>query len=188
MFLQKCKKLNLIPEGLRTKNTTNLLNSQQILNKTSQKLRDNTLQQKYKQFQFINKELNTQETIIKQYLSNITSNDTLQNELKWLNTYDKQFKEKLLKNQEKKIQKLIQQQRQTIINETTRTQNINNTKKTDNVINLSKINLSEQHLSVLSKGLKFIPTQNKCGNIGLKSDRYVYFKKLTIEISIVMMK
>jgi len=46
VFLQKCKQFNLIPDGLKLKNTTKLAKAQQILNNTSYKLRNNTLQQK----------------------------------------------------------------------------------------------------------------------------------------------
>jgi len=47
--------------------------------------------------------------------------------------------------------------------------------------------ISLEHEDSFQQSIQF-QLQNKCGNIGLKSDRYVYFKNLTLEISIVMMK
>ena len=47
-----------------------------------------------------------------------------------------------------------------------------------NVINLSRRNLSEAEISLLSKGLKFVPTANKIDRAKLKTELEEYGRKL----------
>jgi hypothetical protein len=161
IFLKKCKQLNLIPNGLTLKNTTNLPKSQQILNNTMYKLRNNSLQQKQKQLKFIETEIRTQESILKCYLETTEPNRRHQDDIKWINKYDGKFKEKLIINQSKKIEELKKEQNKSQIQQVT----MNNINDLNNVINISKVNLSKAHLKVLSKGLKFVPTQKNISTI-----------------------
>ena len=47
-----------------------------------------------------------------------------------------------------------------------------------NVINLSRRNLSPSEMSLLSKGLKFVPTANKIDHAKLKTELEEYGRKL----------
>ena len=49
-----------------------------------------------------------------------------------------------------------------------------------NVINLSRRNLSEAEISLLSKGLKFVPTANKIDRAKLKTELEEYGRKLRL--------
>ena len=49
-----------------------------------------------------------------------------------------------------------------------------------NVINLSRRNLSEAEISLLSKGLKFVPTANKIDRARLKMELEEYGRKLRL--------
>ena len=49
-----------------------------------------------------------------------------------------------------------------------------------NVINLSRRNLSASEISLLSKGLKFVPTANKIDRAKLKTELEEYGKKLQL--------
>ena len=49
-----------------------------------------------------------------------------------------------------------------------------------NVINLSRRNLSEAEISLLSKGLKFVPTANKIDRVKLKTELEEYGRKLRL--------
>ena len=49
-----------------------------------------------------------------------------------------------------------------------------------NVINLSRRNLSASEISLLSKGLKFVPTANKIDRAKLKTELEVYGRKLRL--------
>ena len=49
-----------------------------------------------------------------------------------------------------------------------------------NVINLSKRNLSASEISLLSKGLKFVPTANKIDCAKLKTELEEYGRKLRL--------
>lgn len=76
------------------------------------------------------------------------------NDLDWINKNDRRKREILLEKHEKKFQSLIDQQ-------ISRRKDPNVEKEQDfsNVINISNIQLNEVHRTVLSKGLKFVPTQ-----------------------------
>ena len=49
-----------------------------------------------------------------------------------------------------------------------------------NVINLSRRNLSASEISLLSKGLKFVPTANKIDRAKLKTELEEYGRKLRL--------
>jgi hypothetical protein len=75
-----------------------------------------------------------------------------------MNTSDKNFKTKLIENHNKKLESLKRKQCLQQHPSTTNRLNSQHTPDSTNVINMSKISLTEQHLKVLSKGLKFVPT------------------------------
>ena len=154
IFLQYCKQNNLIPHGFRLKNTTDSNKNQKLLLQTMFKIRNNTLQIKQTQLKSINIEINTQVSILNQYLKASQPTRQHQDDLKWMNKYDENFKNKIIINHDKKVKKLKEEQ-QLITNINS---NPTITPDTTNVINMSKVHLSQQHLNVLSKGLKFVPT------------------------------
>ena len=51
-----------------------------------------------------------------------------------------------------------------------------------NVINLSRRNLSEAEISLLSKGLKFVPTANKIDRAKLKTDLKEYGRYFDVNV------
>jgi hypothetical protein len=156
IFLKKCKQNNVIPKGLYIKNTTHHHKNDQLLNKTMQQLRNNLLDFNYKQQRFMNIELNTQLSILKLYLEDIQPHRLHDNDLKWINKHDKLPRQKLKKTHENKLKSLINKKQQ-LNNQIINNPNISNV-DTSNVINNSSIYLNNEHLQVLSKGLKFVPT------------------------------
>ena len=57
-----------------------------------------------------------------------------------------------------------------------------------NVINLSRNSLSSAEISLLSKGLKFVPTANKIDQAKLKRELEKYGRKLRLVLHLEMMK
>jgi hypothetical protein len=162
-FLQQCKQQNLIPNGLKLKNTTNLYKNQELLRQTIFKIRNNLLQDKLKQLKYINIEVKTQVSILNSYLKTSQPSRQHQNDLRWMNKYDQNFKNELIINHNKKLEALKAKQ----LKQQARINNVNPTNITDttNVINMSKIQLSQEHLKILSKGLKFVPTPRTINTI-----------------------
>ena len=96
-FLRSCKHNNVIPRGLQLKHTTHSYKNYELLNRTSQQLRNNLLNYKYKQQRWINIELTTQLSILNWYLIDSQPERLHEYDLTWINKYDKSPREKLKK-------------------------------------------------------------------------------------------
>jgi len=160
-FLKECKRNQLIPKGLRLKTTTFNTKNILLIQSTSIKLRNNLLDHRYREQRMFNIEIKTQNSIIKWYLEDCQPEREHNNDLHWMNKYDQLPKEKLRRTHERKLQDLME--RQLRIYNNNNNNNNNNLQQqqpidTSNVVNLSNINLSNKHLEILSKGLKFVPT------------------------------
>ena len=160
-FLKKCKETNVIPHGLKMKDTTNIKKNEKLLNETSEKIRNNLLEHYYKKRRLTHIEINTQYNVLYIYLKEIEPNRNHHDDLQWINKHDKRKKDKLVKKHDIKFQTLINESNEININ-------INNNYNDDtpsNVINKSRFNIPNKHLEVLSKGLKFLPTQTSLNTI-----------------------
>lgn len=151
-FFTKCKKAGVIPKGIRMKNTTQCVRNTKLIEFTMSKMRNNILEWQHKQLKFILKETKTEEEILKMYMVEINPQRDHINDLNWINKHDKKRKEMMLEKHEKKLKSLISQQLR-------KKKNPNVDDDVSNVVNKSKRNLNEIHKVVLSKGLKFVPTQ-----------------------------
>ena len=158
MFLKECKNQKLIPNGLRLKIATNSIKSRDLIKKTNMKLLQNLINYRYKQQRIIQTEIVTQESILNVYLRQSQPERHHNQDFAWINKHDQSPKVKLRNKHERKIQRLKEELKQ-------KTPPVNNNEyqkeprtDTSNVINLSKTKLSNKHLDVLSKGLKFVPT------------------------------
>ncbi|CAF4889307.1 unnamed protein product, partial [Rotaria magnacalcarata] len=131
------------------------------------KIRNNTLQHKQKQLRYINIEINTQNSILNHYFKTSQPTRQHQDDLRWINKFNENFENKLIEKHDKKIKTLKenQVQQQSPKPQTTKTMNSKITYDTSNVINRSKIHLSQDQLKVISKGLKFVPTQRSINTI-----------------------
>lgn len=111
-FLRKCKENNVIPKGLNLKNVTKNHKNDQLLKRTSEQMRNNLLNEKFKQQKFINIELNTQLSIIQRYLKDSQPNRQHSNDLQWINKHDKTPRDKLIEIHQRKLNDLIIKERQ----------------------------------------------------------------------------
>ena len=164
----------MIPKGLRLKNTTLLPKNNQLLQQTERLLRNNLLTTRYREQRLISSEVKLQEQILRLYLKTEQPCRNHQYDLGWMNKHDERPRVKLKTMHEKKLSSLLHQKsnipsisrevtttRNTTnqdINGPRRTQTKTNQSDTSNVVNLSDVSLSPDHLQVLSKGLKFVPT------------------------------
>ena len=164
-FLIQCKQHNLVPNGFKLENTTNLTKNEKLLRQTMYKIRNNILLQK--QLKYINIEISTQNSILNHYLK--TSQPTRQHhdDLRWINKFNENFENNLIKKHNKKIKilKEKQVQQQSGIPYTTKTMSSKITYDASNVINISKIHLSQEQLQVRSEGLKFVATPTTINTI-----------------------
>jgi hypothetical protein len=166
-FLEQCKQHNLIPNGLKLKDTTKINRNEKLLKQTMHKIRNNTLQNQRNQLNYINNEIKTQTSILNTYLKISQPLRQHENDLKWINKYDGKFKHDLIETHIKKLNELQEkEERNELRQRTTITKsNPQNNYDTTNVINMSKIQLNQQQMQVLSKGLKFVPTPNSINAI-----------------------
>ena len=175
-FLVQCKQHNLILNGFKLKNITNLNKKEKLLRQTMYKIRNNTLQHKQKQLKYINSEIDTQNSILDHYLKASQPTGRHTNDLRWMNKFNKNFENKLVKKHEKKIKILKEKhiEQQPTKPKTRNTRNMINSKTTydtSNVINISKIHLNQKQLKLLSKGLKFVPTPTTINSIATIANR-----------------
>jgi hypothetical protein len=200
IFLKKCKYNNVIPHGLQIKDNTNIKKNRKLLFETSEGIKNNLLEFNYKQHRISLTKINTQSNILAMYLNNLQPDRDHQSDLNWMNKHDKRIREKLIIKHEKKLNTLINEtnnrnknnynnnnnnhmnNNNTINNNNTsntnnNTNNFNNNNNntpiindTSNVINKSNFNLPEKYLNILSKGLKFVPTQNSLNIIEMISN------------------
>ncbi|CAF2990126.1 unnamed protein product [Rotaria sp. Silwood2] len=172
-FLKKCKQNNLIPNGLHLKNTTYIYKNTQLLNKTMHKIRNNLIEHQYKQKHCLEIELATQKSILDLYLNNHQPLRQHQFDLSWINKRDDLPKIKLRQKHEIKLQKLLK-------NQSTRIK-LDKDIDTSNVINISDKILKNEHLKILSKGLKFVPTPTNLNIIDIitNAEKSLYSASLT---------
>jgi len=161
IFLKQCKKEGVIPHGMHLNHTTNTNKNKKLIDDTMIKMRNNTLNWRFKQKRNIINEINIQEQILDHYMKQINPQRYHQNDLMWINKHDKNMKEKLEEKRQKKLNELIDER-----NKFTRITPTNNI-HTNNVINKSNAQLTEAQLQVLSKGLKFAITPNSINIIDL---------------------
>ncbi|CAF1215941.1 unnamed protein product [Rotaria sordida] len=112
-------------------------------------------------------EINTQNSILNHYFKTSQPTRQHQDDLRWINKFNENFENKLIKKHDKKIKLLKEKQvqPQSTKPQTTKPMNSKITYDTSNVINISKIHLSQQQLKVISKGLKFVPTPTSINTI-----------------------
>ena len=182
-FLRACKVNDVTPKGLRLKDTTSLPKNSQLLQKTERLLRNNLLEAKYRERRLISSELKLQEQILLSYLETEQPNRNHQEDLRWMNKHDGRPREKMKMMHEKKLSSLLQR-KQTLHN-TFRERSVKrstatrptNMSDTSNVVNLSDISLATDHLRVLSKGLKFVPTPSSLNVVEMicSTEKALYF-------------
>ena len=154
-FLKECKQYNVIPKGLHLKHKTQYHKNHHLLNRTMEQLRNNLLHYQQKQRIYLDREINTQVPILKLYLNNIQPHRTHEHDIHWINKYDKTPREKLKNKHKRKLEELIMKQQKTNQNNISL---LHATDDTSNVVNKSRFNLKTDHLKILSKGLKYVPT------------------------------
>jgi hypothetical protein len=157
-FLNECKRYNLIPQGMNLKNVTSINKNQRILNNTMIKIRNNTLEFKYKQLRLNKVDTITQEKILQTYMMRNNQDRNHQQDLIWINKNDQCIKDKIIRNHKRKIDELIQKQQPKL-----KTKNM---QKTSNIVNMSDIQLSNTQRQILEKGLKFVITPKSIDVIG----------------------
>ena len=184
-FLVQCKQHDLIPNGFKIKNTTNINKNEKLIRQTMCKIRNNTLKYKQQQLTLNNIEINTQNTILNLYLKTAQPIRDNQNDLLWINKYDKNFRNKLIKGHERKIMnsQKKQENEQSTPTTTTNTKKTSIANDTPNVVNISKTKLNQEQLKVLSKGLKFIPTPTNINIVTTiaNCEKYLYSTSKTIK-------
>jgi hypothetical protein len=97
-FLNECKRYNLIPQGMNLKNVTSINKNQRILNNTMIKIRNNTLEFKYKQLRLNKVDTITQEKILQTYMMRNNQDRNHQQDLIWINKNDQCIKDKIIRN------------------------------------------------------------------------------------------
>jgi hypothetical protein len=164
-FLKQCKQHNVIPKGFIIKHKTNNYKNEITIYNTMIKLRNNTLQWRYKQLRLNNIEINTEKSILSSYMKDIEPNRNHQLDLQWMNKKEKREREIMQRTHKKKLNNLIEKPQQKQKHSKNNNKNINKnenheTTKESNVVNISNVNLTEQQVEILEKGLKFVPTPN----------------------------
>ena len=102
------------------------------------KIRNNTLQHKQKQLKYLNIEIDTQHSILINYLKASQPTRIHEDDLKWINKFDKKFEKNLIEKHNKKIRMLKEKQTPTQSETRTKTKiNSKITQDTSNVIIIS---------------------------------------------------
>ena len=172
-FLQQCKQHDLIPKGLTLKNTTKSMKNDKVLKSTMYKIRNNVLEDQQKQLRYIRININTQLSILNLYLRKDKPLRNPEEDLKWINRYTGKFEENLINKHNHKLERLKSQQERERENreQRTTTTDIPNRireqvdKNPTNVVNMSTVRLGQNHLNLLAKGLKFVPTPRNINTV-----------------------
>ncbi|CAF1545313.1 unnamed protein product [Adineta ricciae] len=132
----------------------------QLLKQVEIKIRNNILQNQKKSLRWLRIDTNTQESLLKHYLATTHPSRNHENDVRWMNTYKGNFKDELMKNHQRKLRELIEEKEIMTKGNNPKLNKKNTSIPTtiSNVVNISKTHLSIEHLKVLSKGLKFVPT------------------------------
>ena len=100
-FLKHCKDQNLIPKGFVIKKNTDCYKNYAILLNTMIRMRNNTLNFKYKQLKLYNTEIQTQKTILNIYMKSIQPNQNHEQDLHWIKEKEIKRRNKINKAHEK---------------------------------------------------------------------------------------
>ena len=102
-FLKKCKKAGVIPNGMRINNTTCVGKNTHLIYTTMIKIRNNTLEWKYKQNKLLLIEIATQESILNIYMKKAHPHRDHAYDLNWMNKHDNKKKDFIIKKHLKKF-------------------------------------------------------------------------------------
>lgn len=149
-FLKECKRQDVIPKGMFIKSKTNIPKNKHVVQETMNKIRNNTLEFRYKQSNELQREIKTQEEILREYIKRIDGEGNLEKNTGWINKHDGKMKNKMEQKHQEKIKKLMENQK--------KNQKKEKDQDTSNIINMSNRTLSIEQLGTLAKGLRFIPT------------------------------
>ena len=127
-FLKICKNKNIMPNGFIIKNKTNCYKNNLILLNAMIKIRNNTLNWKYKQLRLYNIEISTQRTIINIYMESIQPHRDHKNDLQWIIKSEIKTRKKISSTHNKKLNKLIHKDNNQL---TTMNNKTNNNKHND---------------------------------------------------------